>query len=40
MVASNIKMLVPSANLTNVFRGAYESPRVAASISLSLLMFR
>ena len=40
MVASSIKMLESSANVTNAFRGAYRSPRVAASISLSHLMFR
>ena len=36
MVASFIKTLVFSANFTKFFRGAYESPRVAASMSLSL----
>ena len=36
MVASYIKMLASSAYFTNVFRGHYESPRVDASISLSL----
>ena len=40
MVASYIKKLEPSANFTNVFRGGYESSRVVASVSLSLLMFR
>ena len=40
MVAYYIKMLVSSANFTNAFRGAFESPRVAASFSLSLPMFR
>ena len=40
MVASYTKMLVSSANFTNVFRGVYENPSAAASISLSLLMFR
>ena len=31
MVASYIKILKSSANFTNVFRGTYESPQVAAS---------
>ena len=33
MVASYLKILKSSANFTNVFRGTYESARVAASIS-------
>ena len=40
MVASYTKILLSSANFTNVIREAYESPRMDASISLSLLMFR
>ena len=32
--------LKSSANFTNVFRGTYGNPRVAASISQSLLIFR
>ena len=40
MVASYIKILKFSGNFINVYRGAYESPRVAASISWPLLMFR
>ena len=40
MVASYITILKSSSNFTNVFRGTYGSPRVAASISLPLLMFR
>ena len=35
MVASYTKMLVSSANFTNVFRGAYESLRVAAYIIIT-----
>ena len=30
---SYIKILKSSANFTNVFRGTYESPQVAAAIS-------
>ena len=33
MVASYIKTFKSSANFTNVFRGTYESPQIAASIS-------
>ena len=40
MVVSYIKILKSSAKFTNVFKGTYESPRVAASISWPLLMFR
>ena len=35
MVASYKKVLVSSANFTNVLRGVYENPSAAASISLS-----
>ena len=40
MAAVYIKILKSYANFTNVFRGTYESPPMAASVSWPLLMFR
>ena len=40
MVAYFIEISKSLANFTNFFRGTYGSPRVAASASLPILMFR
>ena len=40
MAASYIKIIKSYVNFTNILIGTYECPRMAASISWPLLMFR